>query len=63
MLKSELQNVTMMTIAHRLQTVIHDDKILVMGSGRAIEFDTPEKLIEAQGVFFNMVKSADKSAD
>ena len=47
----------MLTIAHRLQTVINDDKILVMGGGKALEFDSPSALIEAKGVFYNMVKT------
>jgi ABC-type multidrug transport system fused ATPase/permease subunit len=60
MLKSELKNVTMLTIAHRLQTVIHDDKILVMGSGKALEFGSPQDLVQRQGVFYNMVKTTDQ---
>lgn len=61
MLKKELKDVTMLTIAHRLQTVINDDKILVMGSGKALEYASPQELVEQQGVFYNMIKTTDKN--
>lgn len=49
---------TVITIAHRLHTVIDSDRVLVMDAGRAIEFDEPYNLLRNDvGVFTNMVKA------
>ena len=34
------------TIAHRLNTIMDSDKILLMESGRVIEFDAPHVLLQ-----------------
>ena len=44
-LKSSFKNCTVIIIAHRLATVIDSDRILVMDSGYAKEFDHPFKLL------------------
>lgn len=48
---------TMFIIAHRLQTVMHCDRIMVLEYGRVIQFDTPQNLIdEKNGYFREMFK-------
>ena len=42
----EFKEVTVITVAHRLNTIMHSDKILVMGFGEVIEFDSPKTLLE-----------------
>ncbi|KAK5646962.1 hypothetical protein RI129_005426 [Pyrocoelia pectoralis] len=47
---------TVLTIAHRLNTVMDADKVLVMDSGHMVEFDHPYKLLQnSNGVFYGMV--------
>jgi len=45
---------TLLCIAHRLKTIIHYDRIVVMEAGRIAEVDTPVKLYEAGGIFHGM---------
>ena len=45
MIKECFQDCTMITIAHRLQTIVQSDKVLVMGNGKVKEFDHPQSLM------------------
>lgn len=49
----------MITIAHRLKTVLDYDRILVMGGGDILEYDTPHTLINKEGgVFRDMCRAS-----
>lgn len=39
------KGVTLITVAHRLDTILGYDKIAVFGSGQMLEYDTPAKLL------------------
>lgn len=52
MLLQGFKDSTMFIIAHRLQTVMHCDKIMVLFKGKLIEFDSPENLLKVKGGYF-----------
>ncbi|KAI9930032.1 hypothetical protein MW887_011842 [Aspergillus wentii] len=55
----ELRDNTIITIAHRLQTIIDYDKVLVLDHGRVIEYDHPWTLINKEdGLFRGMCENS-----
>ena len=48
-IREEFQDSTLFVIAHRLSTIADFDRILVMGDGRALEYDEPRVLMERRG--------------
>lgn len=57
-MRSEFKNATCITVAHRLNTIMDSDLILVMGDGKVEEFDTPKALLSKDGMFRNLVRAA-----
>ena len=51
----EFRDCTVLTIAHRLDTIISGTHILVLDSGRVAEFGSPRELLQASGTFASMV--------
>ncbi|KAL5330563.1 hypothetical protein ACEPPN_000081 [Leptodophora sp. 'Broadleaf-Isolate-01'] len=54
-LREELKGSTLVTIAHRLRTVIDYDRVIVMSGGEILEIGAPKELFEKKGVFTDMV--------
>ncbi|KAL1293412.1 putative ABC transporter C family member 15 isoform X2 [Arachis ipaensis] len=48
----EFKDRTVVTIAHRIHTVIDSDLVLVLSDGRIAEYDEPSKLLEREDSFF-----------
>lgn len=57
-IRDDFSESTVLTIAHRLNTILDSDKILVMSDGRVSEFGAPEELLrDEKGVFKGEFKS------
>jgi len=64
MLRSKFEGCTLLTIAHRISTVLDYDMILAMDKGKAVEFGPPEVLMEKEdGVFRALLNSGDKEGE
>ncbi|KAJ2679879.1 Multidrug resistance-associated protein 1 [Coemansia spiralis] len=59
LIRSELKDCTVLTIAHRLDTIMNSDRIIVMDKGRAIEIGPPSELLKSGGHFAELVKAND----
>ncbi|XP_061827424.1 ATP-binding cassette sub-family C member 4-like isoform X3 [Nerophis lumbriciformis] len=56
-IRDRFQECTVLTIAHRLNTIIDCDKILVLDAGKVQEYDEPYVLLQNEdGLFYQMVQ-------
>ncbi|KAJ0181179.1 hypothetical protein K1T71_003264 [Dendrolimus kikuchii] len=61
-IRREFANCTVLTIAHRLNTIMDSDRVLVMDKGTAAEFDTPYTLLSnPNSIFSFMVRETGES--
>ncbi|XP_058980628.1 multidrug resistance-associated protein 1 isoform X6 [Musca domestica] len=58
-IRSEFADCTILTIAHRLNTILDSDKVIVLDKGEISEFDSPNNLLNnPQSAFYSMAKDA-----
>merc|ERR1719350_1274453 len=58
-LREAFKGCTVLTIAHRVNTIMDSDKILVMNDGIVAEFDSPEVLLQnKESIFSEIVRHA-----
>uniref|UniRef100_A0A4X2LLY1 ATP binding cassette subfamily C member 3 n=1 Tax=Vombatus ursinus TaxID=29139 RepID=A0A4X2LLY1_VOMUR len=57
-IRSQFEGCTVLTIAHRLNTIMDYTRVLVLDKGTIAEFDSPTNLIMARGIFYGMAKDA-----
>jgi ABC-type multidrug transport system fused ATPase/permease subunit len=51
---------TVITIAHRLDTIMDSDRVLVMDNGQVAEYDSPANLLAQRGSLLSKLVEADK---
>ncbi|XP_046739580.1 multidrug resistance-associated protein 1 isoform X8 [Diprion similis] len=62
-IREEFKNCTVLTIAHRLNTILDSDRVIVLDKGYITEFDDPETLIQRKtSAFYSMAKDAGLAA-
>ncbi|RPD54947.1 multidrug resistance-associated ABC transporter [Lentinus tigrinus ALCF2SS1-7] len=60
-IRQEFASSTILTIAHRLRTVIDYDRVMLLDQGRIAEFDTPAALLsDPQSKFYALCKATGK---
>ena len=57
-IKEEFAECTVLTVAHRLDTIMKSDRVLVLSEGRVMEFDHPHTLLHKKGGYFSMMIEA-----
>ena len=50
-LRTEFRGATAITVAHRLNTIMDSDSVLVMNDGRVAEYVSPASLLSLGGLF------------
>ncbi|XP_021347157.1 multidrug resistance-associated protein 1-like [Mizuhopecten yessoensis] len=59
-IQSEFEECTVLTIAHRLNTIMEYDRVMVLDKGLIAEFETPRALLQdTTSVFYGMAKDAE----
>ena len=59
-IRHKFKDSTVLTIAHRLNTIMDYDKVLILDGGRVMEFNKPEILMQNGGMFAELVKNTNE---
>ena len=62
-IQKRFKDTTVITIAHRLNTIANYDRVIAMHRGRIVEQGSPYELLERKGLFYDMVQHTGKHAD
>jgi ATP-binding cassette subfamily C (CFTR/MRP) protein 1 len=58
-LRTEFRSSTLLIIAHRIDTVMECNRVMVFDAGRLVEFDSPTALLQRpDSLFANLVRAS-----
>lgn len=58
-IKEHLKDCTIITIAHRIDTIISSDRVLVLDKGEILELDSPSQLLKnSTSIFYKLYKES-----
>ena len=58
-IRQEFSECTVITIAHRLNTIMDSNRVMVLDQGNIAEFDSPDNLLaNKETIFYSMAKNA-----
>ncbi|XP_077131251.1 multidrug resistance-associated protein 1 isoform X1 [Ranitomeya variabilis] len=57
-IRKEFEDCTVITIAHRLNTIMDYTRVIVLDRGQIVEFDSPSNLLQTKGIFYSMAKDS-----
>lgn len=60
-IREKFKHKTVLTIAHRLNTIMDSDRVLVMHAGKVVEFDSPDALRQKEdSVFLKLLRGGEE---
>ena len=58
-IRAQFTHCTVLTIAHRLNTILDSDRVMVLDAGNVAEFDSPKNLLaNDRTIFYSLAKDA-----
>ncbi|TVY83109.1 Multidrug resistance-associated protein [Lachnellula suecica] len=54
LIRQEFKDCTVLTVAHRLDTIMDSDRVMVLDAGILVEMGSPEQLLKQKGAFWGL---------